>query len=164
MRHPRDQKTTTSIALLITSDTRTLDEDETGQVAIELLESEGHKIICRDIIPNDPQKITHWLMESIEGKARVIITSGGTGIGKVDVTVDSATRLFDKEITGFGEHFRRLSYDEVGIPGLISRAAAGVSGKKLIFCLPGSKEAVKMALTEIILPGLGHMLWELDRR
>ena len=123
MSHPRDQKTLTSFALLVTSDSRTLADDETGKLAVELIEAEGH-----------------------------------------NVTVDVARSLFEKELPGFGEHFRRLSYDEVGVAGLMSRATAGVTCKKLIFCLPGSRGAMRTALNEIILPGIGHMLWEVNRR
>ena len=164
MSHPRDQQTTTDIALLVTSDSRTLEDDHTGNLAVFILEEAGHKVVKRDIVPNDPEKIKQWLIEAIDGEALVIITSGGTGIGRVDVTIDTARSLFEKELPGFGEHFRRLSYDEVGVPGLMSRATAGVVGKKLIFCLPGSRGAMKTALKEIILPGVGHMLWELRRR
>ena len=164
MSHPRDQQTAADIALLVTSDSRTLDDDHTGNLAVTMLEEAGHKVVKRDIVPNDPEKIKKWLLEAIEGDAPVIITSGGTGIGRVDMTVDTARSLFEKELPGFGEQFRRLSYDEVGVPGLMSRATAGVVGKKLIFCLPGSRGAMKTALNEIILPGIGHMLWELSRR
>jgi len=164
MSHPRDQKTKTSFAILVTSDSRSLDDDETGKLAVELIEADGNKVTRREIKPNDPEAIKQWLIEAIEGDARVIITSGGTGIGRVDVTVDVARSLFEKELPGFGEHFRRLSYDEVGVAGLMSRSTAGVAGKKIIFCLPGSRGAMKTALKEIILPGVGHMLWELNRR
>lgn len=164
MSHPRDQKVSTSFALLVTSDSRTLEDDETGKLAVQLIEEAGHKVTTRNIVPNDPEKIREWLKEAIAGYAPVIITSGGTGIGSVDVTVDTARSLFDKEMPGFGEHFRRLSVDEVGVPGLMSRSTAGVVGKKLIFCLPGSRGAMRTALNEIILPGIGHMLWELNRR
>ena len=164
MSHPRDQQIEADFALLVTSDSRTLEDDHTGNLAVTMLEEAGHNVIKRDIVPNDPEKIKQWLSETIEGKAQVIITSGGTGIGKVDVTVDTARSLFEKELPGFGEQFRRLSFDEVGVPGLMSRAAAGVAGKKLIFCLPGSRGAMRTALNEIILPGIGHMLWELKRR
>ena len=164
MSHPRDQKVNTSFALLVTSDSRTLDTDETGKLAVQLIEEAGHTVTRRGIEPNDPERIKKWLMEAIEGDAPVIITSGGTGIGRVDHTVDVARSLFEKELPGFGEHFRRLSYNEVGVPGLMSRATAGVVGKKLVFCLPGSRGAMKTALNGIILPGLGHMLWELNRR
>ena len=164
MSHPRDQQTAADIALLVTSDSRTLEDDHTGNLAVAILEEAGHRVVKRDIVPNDPEKIKQWLMKAIEGEAPVIITSGGTGIGRVDVTVDTARSLFEKELPGFGEHFRRLSYEEVGVPGLMSRATAGVVGKKLMFCLPGSRGAMKTALNEIILPGIGHMLWELSRR
>jgi molybdenum cofactor biosynthesis protein B len=164
MSHPRDQKTSTSFAILVTSDSRTLETDETGKLATELIEAAGHTVTQREIKPNDPEEIKKWLKTAITGEAPVIITSGGTGIGGVDVTVDVARSLFDKELPGFGEHFRRLSYDEVGVAGLMSRATAGVAGKKLIFCLPGSRGAMRTALEEIILPGVGHMLWELERR
>jgi len=97
-------------------------------------------------------------------EVRVIVTSGGTGIGAKDKTVDVAQPMFDKALPGFGEHFRRLSFDDVGLPGVWSRASAGVCRGKLVFCLPGSRGAVGTALKKIILPGLGHMLWELDRR
>ena len=127
MSHPRDQKTLTSFAILVTSDSRTLDTDETGKLAVELIEAEGHRVTQRDIKPNNAEEIKKWLIGAIEGESPVIITSGGTGIGTVDVTVDVAQSLFEKELPGFGEHFRRLSYEEVGIAGLMSRATAGRS-------------------------------------
>lgn len=164
MNHPRDQQIETDVALLVTSDTRKLEDDHTGNLAATLLEEAGHKVILRDIVVNDSEKIKGWLQSAIKSKASVIITSGGTGIGSVDVTVDTARNLFEKELPGFGEHFRRLSYDEVGVSGLMSRATAGIIDKKLIFCLPGSRGAMKTALKDIILPGIGHMLWELNRR
>ena len=164
MSHPRDQQVEADVALLVTSDTRKLEDDHTGNLAVTLLEEAGHKVILRDIVVNDSEMIKGWLQSAVKGKASVIITSGGTGIGSVDVTVDTARSLFEKELPGFGEHFRRLSYDEVGVSGLMSRAAAGIIDKKLIFCLPGSRGAMKTALKDIVLPGIGHMLWELNRR
>lgn len=164
MSHPRDQQIEADFALLVSSDSRTLEDDHTGELAVSMLEEAGHNVIKRGIVPNDPEKIKRWLMEAIESEASVIITTGGTGIGRVDVTVDTARSLFEKELPGFGEQFRRLSYEEVGVPGLMSRSTAGVVGKKLVFCLPGSRGAMKTALNEIILPGIGHMLWELSRR
>lgn len=163
--HPRDQKVTAGFALLVTSDSRTPETDETGKLAKKILTENGHQVTMYGIVPNDEAKIRGWLVDAI-GKedAQIIITSGGTGIGSVDKTVDTARTLFEKELPGFGEHFRRLSYEEIGIPGLMSRSASGVVKKKLIFCLPGSRGAMRTALNEIILPGVGHMLWELNRR
>lgn len=93
----------------------------------------------------------------------VIITSGGTGISRRDITVDTVCSFMEKRIEGFGELFRRLSYDEIGGGAILSRATAGVAARKLIFCLPGSKNAVDLGLRGIILPILGHMLWEANR-
>jgi molybdenum cofactor biosynthesis protein B len=142
-----------------------MDDDETGNLAVSLIEKAGHLVIKREIEPNDSVRIREWLIEAINNiEAPVIITSGGTGIGSVDKTVNIARSLFEKELPGFGEHFRHLSYEEIGVPGLMSRATAGVVNKKLIFCVPGSRGAMKTALNKIILPSIGHMLWELNRR
>ena len=163
--HPRNQEAETVFALLVTSDSRTKEEDETGRLAVELIEAAGHRVQLYDLAPNDPERIGAWLRRALEEpEIRVVLTSGGTGMGVKDETVDVAQSLFEKPLPGFGEHFRRLSFEDVGLPGMWSRAAAGVAGGKLVFCLPGSRGAVGTALTKIILPGLGHMLWELDRR
>ncbi len=163
--HPRDQKVNAKFALLVTSDSRTPETDETGKLAMKILAEAGHTVSMYGIEPNDSDRIRIWLNRAIKDEdTQIIITSGGTGIGSVDKTVDTARTLFEKELPGFGEHFRRLSYDEVGIPGLMSRSTSGVANKKMIFCLPGSRGAMKTALNEIILPGIGHMLWELNRR
>lgn len=163
--HPRDQEVNASFALLVTSDSRTPETDETGKLAKKMLSEAGHSVSEYGIVPNDASKIKDWLMNVIENsETQIIITSGGTGIGSVDKTVDTARSLFEKELPGFGEHFRRLSYDEVGTAGLMSRSTAGVVNKKIIFCLPGSRGAMRTGLNEIILPGVGHMLWELNRR
>ncbi len=162
--HPRDQETETFFGLLVTSDTRTVETDETGRLAKSLIEGAGHNVKLYDLVPNDASKIEGWIKKALEsGDVRVIVTSGGTGLGAKDKTVDTVSRVFEKTLPGFGEHMRRLSYEEVGLPGVWSRSAAGVAGDKLVFCLPGSKGAVRMALENIILPGIGHMLWELDR-
>ncbi len=163
--HPRDQNVSTTFALLVTSDSRTPETDETGKLAKKLLLEAGHEVVKYGIVPNDSVKIKDWLSDVIENsETQIIITSGGTGIGSVDKTVDTVRILFEKELPAFGEYFRRLSYDEVGIAGLMSRSTAGVVNKKIIFCLPGSRGAMRTALNKIILPGIGHMLWELNRR
>ncbi len=163
--HPRDQNVSATFALLVTSDSRTPETDETGKLAKSILAEAGHEVVEYGIEPNDEGKIRDWLMNVIENsETQIIITSGGTGIGSVDKTVDTARGLFEKELPGFGEHFRKLSYEEVGTPGLMSRSTAGIVNKKIIFCLPGSRGAMRTALNKIILPGIGHMIWELNRR
>lgn len=163
--HRRDQRAEATCALLVTSDTRRPETDETGRTAIRLLEEAGHWVAAYMIVGNDAAQIR----EAVEGllddaKIQVVITSGGTGIGPKDKTVDAVAALMEKRMEGFGELFRRLSYEEVGHAALISRATAGVARGKLIFCLPGSRNAMELGLRRIILPALGHMLWEVNRR
>lgn len=163
--HRRDQKVEASVALIITSDTRTLDTDETGKRAVHLLEDAGHKVVAHVIVKNNADRIIETFEAfKADDNIQVIITSGGTGIGVKDVTVDAVTGQFDKRLQGFGELFRRLSYDEIGIAAAMSRATAGIAAGKIVFCLPGSKGAMSTALEKIILPSLGHMIWELNRR
>ena len=116
------------------------------------------------IVPNDAGMIheayTGFLSDP---EVQVIITSGGTGISSRDKTVGTVSATFEKPIPGFGELFRRLSFDEIGHAAMFSRATAGVAQGKLVFCLPGSRGAMRTALEKIILSSLGHMLWELGR-
>jgi molybdenum cofactor biosynthesis protein B len=162
--HRRDQTAEAIVALLITSDTRTPETDETGKRATELLEEAGHRVAAYVIVENNAEKIRGAFKGFMgDDRIQVIITSGGTGIGSKDKTVDAVSATFEKEIEGFGELFRRLSYEEIGVASMMSSATAGVAEGKLVFCLPGSKGAVETALRQIILPGLGHMLWELNR-
>jgi molybdenum cofactor biosynthesis protein B len=162
--HPTGKKTPTTFALVVTSDTRTEREDETGRVAVGLIEGDGHKVVSHTIVPNNEEKIRAEVERMLlDDSVAVIVTSGGTGIGSKDKTVAAVAPLFGKEMIGFGELFRRISYDEVGGAAIMSRATAGVANGKLVFCLPGSRNAVKVALSKIILPNVGHMQWEISR-
>jgi len=93
----------------------------------------------------------------------VIVTSGGTGISQRDHTFEALSGLLDKTIPGFGEIFRMLSYQEVGTAAILSRAVAGLMGNTLLFCLPGSLNAVRLGTEKLILPEIAHMVWELNR-
>jgi len=162
--HRRDQRAEAVCALLVTSDVRRTETDETGSTAVRLLEEGGHSVAAHVIVKNDTIQIREAVKGLLgDGRVQVVITSGGTGIGAKDRTVDAVTPLLDKRIEGFGELFRRLSYEEVGHSAILSRATAGVAGGKLVFCLPGSRNAVELALKEIIIPALGHMIWEVER-
>jgi len=162
--HPTDKKTPTTFALIVTSDTRTEKEDETGRIAVGLIEGDGHRVVSHTIVPNNEEKIRAEVERMLlDDAVEVIVTSGGTGIGSKDRTVAAIAPLLEKEMPGFGELFRSLSYDEVGGAAIMSRATAGVANGKLIFSLPGSRNAVKVALSKIILPNVGHMQWEINR-
>jgi molybdenum cofactor biosynthesis protein B len=162
--HPTDKKTPTTFALIVTSDTRTEREDETGRIAVGLIEGDGHRVVSHTIVPNNEEKIRAEVERMLlDDSVEVIVTSGGTGIGSKDRTVAAIAPLLEREMPGFGELFRRISYDEVGGAVIMSRATAGVANGKLIFSLPGSRNAVKVALSKIILPNIGHMQWEINR-
>jgi molybdenum cofactor biosynthesis protein B len=165
MSHPTDQKVSANFAIIVTSDSRTFSTDETGKLAIQLLKENGHNISSYLLVKNNKEKIRKALESSVNDNiTQVIVTSGGTGISQRDKTVDTVKTYFEKELPGFGEQFRRLSNEEIGEPGLFSRATAGIVNRKIIFCLPGSKGATKTALNKIILPSIGHLIWELNRK
>lgn len=162
--HRRDQEVKANVALLVTSDVRTPETDDSGRLAMQLLEEAGHKVVAYMILKNDAEQIKEALRSLLaDNIINVIITSGGTGVSQKDVTVDAACSLMEKRVEGFGEFFRRLSYEEIGEAAILSRATAGVAAKKLIFCLPGSKNAMSLGLRKAMLPILGHMLWEVGR-
>lgn len=162
--HRRNQKVRTGFAVLTVTDSRTKESDKSGQVAQELIRSEGHTIVEYGLVPNKGDAIVEKVRGYLENpEIRVIVTSGGTGVGSRDVTVRTIVPLFEKHLDGFGEFFRRISYEEIGIAGIYSQASAGMIGKTILYCLPGSKNAMTTALTKVILPGLGHLLWEVDR-
>jgi molybdenum cofactor biosynthesis protein B len=162
--HPTSKKAPTTFGLIITSDTRTKREDETGSIAVGLIKGDGHRVVSHTLVPNNEERIKAEVERLLsDDSVAVIVTSGGTGIGAKDRTVAAVVPLLEKEMPGFGELFRRISYDEVGGAAIMSRATAGVAGGKLVFCLPGSRNAMKVALTRIILPNVGHMQWELSR-
>ncbi|MHA2026552.1 MAG: MogA/MoaB family molybdenum cofactor biosynthesis protein [Candidatus Thorarchaeota archaeon] len=162
--HRRDQKTETTFAVLVVSDTRTKETDKSGKLAMEVIASEGHKTKAYDIVKNDDREVQKAITGYInDSSIRVVLISGGTGVGRKDITADTVEPLLDKKLDGFGEYFRRLSLEEIGLAGIYSRTVAGLVGNKVVFSLPGSKNAMLTALKKIILPSIGHLLWEVDR-
>ncbi|MCX8204046.1 MAG: molybdenum cofactor biosynthesis protein MoaB [Candidatus Nezhaarchaeota archaeon] len=135
-------------------------EDVSGDVASAIISKAGHEIVKRCLIPNDPFKMIKEVVDAVEGGADVVVISGGTGLGPRDLTVESVTPLFEKRIPGFGELFRKLSFKVVGPAAMLSRADAGVYRSSAVFLLPGSPDAVELALTKLILPEAGHLLAE----
>lgn len=150
--------------VLTVSDTRTEQDDTSGRTCRELLEAGGHAIIGYSIIPDDPRVVStrcEVLVES--GEADAILLNGGTGISSRDTTYEAVSALLGKRLDGFGELFRMLSYQEIGSKALASRAVAGVAGKTLLFSMPGSVKAVKLAMERLIVPELGHLVGELNK-
>lgn len=116
------------------------------------------------IVPDEADEIRNLLKQlTHQQEVQVAILNGGTGLSKRDVTYETVSSLLDKELTGFGELFRWLSYEEIGPFAILSRAIAGAIGRMLVFSLPGSKAAVELAMERLILPVLGHGVHELEK-
>lgn len=153
-----------SCAVLTISDSRTEEDDESGKLLKQKLSQSGHQVTAYAVLKNDSQAIKQKLFELLEHeKPQVIITTGGTGLGHRDITVETVSSILEKKLDGFGELFRFLSYQEIGTAGIMSRAIAGVVGGKVIICLPGSRGAAELAIDKIILPEVGHMVSEATR-
>jgi molybdenum cofactor biosynthesis protein B len=148
-------------AVLTVSDTRILQDDRGGQLLVELLESEGHRIADRHITPDEPAQI-HMLVVQLAQREDVdaILLTGGTGLSQRDQTYETVTALLTKSLTRYGELFRQLSYAQIGPAAMLSRAVGGLCGSTVVLTMPGSPAAVELAMREIILPELGHLVRE----
>ena len=141
-----------NIAVVTISDTRILDNDKSGDVLEKRVLESNHRIISREIVKDDFDKISQLFQNLINNKKiDVIISTGGTGLTGRDITPEVMKTLFDKTIDGFGEMFRWLSYSKIGTSALQSRALAGVSNGTYIFCLPGSPSACRDGWDQILI-------------
>lgn len=153
-----------SCAVLIISDTRTEESDESGRLIRQKLSQNGHRVVSYSIVKNEADSIKKKIDELLrEEGLQVIITSGGTGASQRDITVETIFPILEKKLDGFGELFRFLTYQELGTASIMSRAIAGVARGKVIFCFPGSLEAANLAIDKIILPEIGHLVREATR-
>jgi molybdenum cofactor biosynthesis protein B len=160
--HRKSAVASVRCAVLTISDTRAMETDVSGRAIVELLEGAGHVVAKRQILRDDPKDVHEAVLTQVGG-LDAIITTGGTGITSRDSTYEAVVGLFEKSLDGFGELFRFLSYGEIGSAAMLSRACAGVARGTAIFILPGAENAVRLALTKLILPELGHVVRELRR-
>jgi molybdenum cofactor biosynthesis protein B len=152
------------VAVLTISDTRTPETDTGGNAIVELVQGAGHEVSRREIVQDDAPRIEVVLQEVLaDGSVDAVITSGGTGISARDTTYEVVSRLVDKKLDGFGELFRMLSYEEIGAAAILSRAVAGASGSKFVACLPGSTNAVRLAMEKLLVPEIPHVVFELRK-
>lgn len=150
-------------AVLTVSDTRTPETNVGGRLVRELLEQAGHVVVVSQIIPDEPQEVAARVVELVDlPECRAVLLTGGTGLAARDTTVEALSGLFTRRLDGFGELFRMLSYQEVGARAMLSRAVAGVRHTTAIFAMPGSPAAVRLAMTKLIVPQLGHLAWLLE--
>jgi molybdenum cofactor biosynthesis protein B len=162
--HKAHAPVSVSCFVLTVSDTRTESNDTGGQAIRQLLEHGGHSVTGHAIVRDDPAAVVRAVSVCLaDAGTRVIITTGGTGITSRDGTFEAIDGLLEKRLTGFGELFRMLSYEQIGPAAMMSRAIAGTVNGKAIFALPGSPDAVKLAMTKLILPELGHVVQQLNR-
>lgn len=157
--HHHGDPDTLGVALLTVSTSRTLAEDAAGDAAFELLESAGHTVVTRDLVPDDHDRI-QTVVDTFVGRddTDCIVTTGGTGVTPDDQTVGAVRPLFDRELPGFGELFRSMSREQVGSRAMLSRATAGVADAVPVFVLPGSEDAVRLAVTELVIPEAPHIV------
>jgi len=162
--HKQKAPRTVACAVITISDSRTEEDDESGELIQQKLSQNGHQVLSYSILKNEADSIQQEIGELLEREElQVIITTGGTGVGHRDVTVETVSAILEKELVGFGELFRRLSYQEIGTGSIMSRAIAGVVRGKVILCLPGSLGAVNLAMDRVILPEIGHLVREATR-
>jgi molybdopterin adenylyltransferase len=144
------------LSVFTASDTRTPENDESGRVIKEVLESAGHTVVHYEVLPDSPERIRQAATDNL-ATGDGLIFNGGTGIAPRDSTIEALRPMLSKELEGFGELFRMLSYQEVGSAAMLSRALAGISHGKIIVALPGSPAACRLAMEKLLVPELGHM-------
>jgi molybdenum cofactor biosynthesis protein B len=153
------------LAVVTVSDTRTVETDTSGALIVELAEAAGHRIVERKIVADEPDAMTPLLHSYRDrGDLDAVLMTGGTGISPRDQTFETVSALLTKPLPGYGELFRMLSYAEIGPACLMSRALGGLMGDKAVLVMPGSRAAVALAMTKIILPELPHIISEARKR
>ncbi len=163
--HPDSAQMTANCAVITVSDTRSPETDRSGQLIEQLLLEAGHTVGVYTILKDEPAQIQAQLNAMGErSDLDAIIFNGGTGIAPRDTTYDALESLLEKTLPGFGEVFRFLSYQEIGSRAIASRAVAGIYRTKLVFSIPGSTGAVKLAVQQLILPELVHLLSQLEKK
>ena len=163
-KHKESAPETVRVAILTISDTRTPETDTGGDVAKELLEGAGQEVVERRIVRDEVSGIRNNLIDLLaRSDVDAVVATGGTGISARDTTYEVVERMVEKRLDGFGEIFRMLSYEEIGSAAMMSRALAGSVGSKFVASLPGSRNAVRLAVEKLLVPELSHVVFELRK-
>jgi molybdenum cofactor biosynthesis protein B len=152
-----------SCFVVTSSDTRDEASDTSGQLIRDLLAQSGHTVAGYALIKDEPAQLREALERAASAGAQAVLVNGGTGLGRRDSTYDALAPLLEKRLDGFGELFRALSFAEIGPAAMMSRAVAGTCRGMIVFAMPGSTAAVRLAMTRLILPELGHAVREMTR-
>jgi molybdenum cofactor biosynthesis protein B len=162
--HRREAPASVSVHIVTVSDTRTPETDTSGAAIAELLASASHTVHGRTLLRDEPDEVRDAVLAlTAPGGPDVVITTGGTGITARDGTFEAVDGILTKRLPGFGELFRAISYQQIGAAAMLSRATAGLVGRTVVVVLPGSQHAVRLALEELILPEIGHLVREARR-
>lgn len=149
--------------IITVSDSRTRETDDSGRLSTQRLGEAGHEILRYEVVRDEPANITALVQEFILAGCQAVVLNGGTGIARRDSTFEAIDALLEKRLPGFGELFRMLSYQEIGAAAMLSRATAGLYRGAVVISLPGSPDAVRLALDALIIPELPHLVWETTR-
>jgi molybdenum cofactor biosynthesis protein B len=159
--HRADAPGSLNLVVLTVSDSRTIATDTSGALIVELAEGAGHRVVDRAIVPDEPDRMRPWLeRHAASSEVHAILVTGGTGVSTRDRTYETVSGLLTRPLPGFGELFRMLSFAEIGPACMLSRAVGGLIGRVAILVMPGSRAAVQLAMTRIILPELPHLVRE----
>ncbi|MFH1102185.1 MAG: MogA/MoaB family molybdenum cofactor biosynthesis protein [Pseudomonadota bacterium] len=157
--HKKSTPETVRVGIISVSSTRTLRDDKSGNWIAKRAKKEGHLVVDHRMVQDDTNAIVSVVKEVIhETGAEAVILTGGTGISPKDVTIEAVRPLFEKELTAFGPLFSQLSFEEIDSAAVLSRATAGLFGKTVLFCIPGSLKACRLACKALIFPELGHLI------
>lgn len=133
--------------------------DPSGDLIVQILKKNGHRVVSRRVVSDHREMIQRTVIKALKSrKVDAIITCGGTGISPKDLTIEAVKPLLDKEVEGFGEVFRLISYQEIGSAAILTRALAGVSSGKAVFCIPGSPQSAAISMEKLIIPEAGHIV------
>jgi len=163
--HKKEAPKKVNCKVITVSDTRTKETDKSGSLIMKMLEENSHSIHDYEIVTDDYEVIEEAIQKGcLEKEIDVVLINGGTGIARRDVTVEVVQGLLEKELTGFGEIFRMLSYlEDIGSAAILSRSIAGVAHGTAIFSMPGSSGAVKLAMEKLIIPEITHVVREIRK-
>lgn len=157
--HKKDTPGQLSVGVLTISTTRTLADDKSGAWIAGRAKKEGHTVVLHRVVPDDAATISAAVLEAItQASPQALIMTGGTGISPKDVTIEAVKPYFKKELSAFGPIFTQLSFEKIDSAALLSRATAGIVGSTIVFCIPGSLNACKLACKALIFPELGHLV------
>ncbi len=160
--HKRHARANLKIGVITASDTRTPETDESGKLIRIMFEAAGHHVSYYEILPDEGDKIAAAIVNNLPNLDALIV-NGGTGVSSRDGSTEVVKSLIDKELEGFGEIFRMLSFNEIGSAAIMSRAIAGVRGGKFVAALPGSPDACRLAMEKLIIPEIGHIVSVLSK-